>query len=62
MADRIRAGTMNAKYTHHTVQNALLDIMKDMILEQIKQNYMRLNISPYLQTNLKIPAKRNKLL
>ena len=37
VADRIRAGQMNAKYTHHMVKNALLDIMKDMILEQIKQ-------------------------
>lgn len=37
VAERIRFGPMNAKYTHHSVQNALLDIMKDMVLDQIKE-------------------------
>ena len=35
IAEKIRHGRANAKYTHHTIQNALLDIMKDMTLEQI---------------------------
>ena len=31
IAERIQYGPANAKYTHHTIQNALLDIMKDII-------------------------------
>ena len=37
IAERIRYGPTNGKYTHHTIQNALLDIMKDMTLEQIQE-------------------------
>ena len=37
IAERIQYGPANQKYTHHTIQNALLDIMKDMTLEQIRE-------------------------
>ena len=37
IAERIRCGPENAKYTHHTIQNASLDIMKDMTLKQIQE-------------------------
>ena len=37
IADRIRKGPNNAKYTHHSVQNALLKIMSDMILEELQK-------------------------
>ena len=37
VAERIRYRPENAKYTHHTIQNALLDIMKDMTLKQIQE-------------------------
>eukprot|EP00112_Aurelia_sp_Birch-Aquarium-sp1_P022749 Seg652.9 transcript_id=Seg652.9/GoldUCD/mRNA.D3Y31 product="Zinc finger MYM-type protein 1" protein_id=Seg652.9/GoldUCD/D3Y31 len=37
IAEKIRLGPKNAKYTHHSVQNAILDIMKEMVLEQIKE-------------------------
>ena len=37
MRSSTRYGPENAKYTHHTIQNALLDIMKYMTLEQIQE-------------------------
>ena len=36
-AERIQYGPAIAKYTHHTIQNAFLDIMMDMTLEQIQE-------------------------
>jgi hypothetical protein len=35
VARKIRSGPSNAKYTHHTVQNALLSIMAEIILQEI---------------------------
>ena len=37
IAERIQYGLANAKCTHHTIQNALLDVMKDMTLEQVQE-------------------------
>ena len=37
MRSSTRYGPENAKYTHHAIQSALLDIMKDMTLEQIQE-------------------------
>ena len=37
VAERIGSGPGNAKYIHHSVQNALLDKMKDMILKHAKE-------------------------
>ena len=37
VAEKICLGPKNAKYTHHSIQNAILDIMKEMVLEQIKE-------------------------
>ena len=64
VAERIRSGPMNAKYTHHTVQNAFLDIMKDMILEQIKQElheaeYFTLLADEFIHS-FKDTSKRNR--
>jgi hypothetical protein len=35
VARKIRNGPSNAKYTHHTVQNALISIMAEMVLQEI---------------------------
>lgn len=35
--NRLEYGPNNAKYTHHSIQNALLKIMSDTVLEQIKK-------------------------
>ena len=35
VATKIRSGPNNAKYTHHTVQNALLGIMAEMVVQEI---------------------------
>ena len=35
--ERISESVGNAKYTHHTVQNAILDIFCDIILDEIKE-------------------------
>ena len=59
---RIRAGSMNAKYTHHTVQNALLDIMKDMILEQIKQELHEAEYFTILTDESKVTSKKEQVV
>ena len=59
---RIRAGSMNAKYTHHTVQNALLDIMKDMILEQIKQELHEAEYFTILTDESKVNSRKEQVV
>ena len=36
LRSRLKEGPANAKYTHHSVQNALLEIMSDLVLQEIK--------------------------
>ena len=36
-AERVQYEPSNAKYTHHTIQNALLVITKDITLEQLRE-------------------------
>ena len=62
MADRIRAGPMNEKYTHHMVQNALLDIMKDIILEQIKQELDEAEYFTILADESKDTSKKEQVV
>ena len=62
VAERIRSGPMNAKYTHHTVQNAFLDIMKDMILEQIKQELHEAEYFTLLADESKDTSKKEQVV
>ena len=49
-------------HIHHSVQNALLDMIKDMILEQVKEELCASEFSLFFQMNQKTPAKKNKSL
>ena len=61
IAERIQYSPANAKYIHHTIHNALLDIMKDMTLEQIQEEVRKAVYFTVLANELKILAKRNRL-
>lgn len=62
VAERIRSGPMNAKYTHHSVQNALLGIMKDMILEQIKEELHEAEYFTILADESKDTSKKEQVV
>eukprot|EP00795_Rhopilema_esculentum_P017430 gene17430-biopygen6363 len=62
VADKIRTGPKNAKYTHHSVQNAILDIMKDMVLEQIKSELNKAQYFTVLSDESKDRSKKEQLV
>lgn len=47
VATKIPKGPLNAKYTFHSVQNASLNIMADMILEQVRDEIKSAKFLPY---------------
>jgi hypothetical protein len=62
IAERIRYGPTNAKYTHHTIQNALLDIMKDMTLEQIQEEVHKAVYFTVLADESKDTSKKEQVV
>ena len=62
IAERIQYRPANAKYTHHTIQNALLDIMKDMTLEQIWGELCKAVYFTILADQSKDTSKKSRLL
>jgi hypothetical protein len=62
IAERIRYGPTNAKYTHHTIQNALLDIMKDMTLEQIQEEVRKAVYFTVLADESKDTSKKEQVV
>ena len=62
IAERIQYGPANAKYTHHTIQNALLDIMKDMILEQIGEELRKAVYFTVLADESKDTSKKEQVV
>ena len=64
IAERIRYGPENAKYTHHTIQNALLDIIKDvdMTLEQIQEEVRKAVYFTVLADESKDASKKEQVV
>ena len=53
---------MNAKYTHYSVQNALLDFVKDMVLEQIKEELHEAKYFTILADESKDTCKKEQVV
>ena len=62
IAEIIRYIPTNAKYTHHTIQNALLDIMKDMTLEQIQEEVRKAVYFTVLADESKDTSKKDQVV
>ena len=62
IAERIQYGPANAKYTHHSIQNALLDIMKDMTLEQIREELPKAVYFTVLADESKNTSKKEQVV
>ena len=62
IAERIRYGPENAKYTHQIIQNALLDIMKDMTLEQIQEEVRKAVYFTVLADESKDTSKKEQVV
>ena len=62
IAERIRYGPESAKYTQHTIQNALLDIMKDMTLEQIQEEVRKAVYFTVLADESKDTSKKEQVV
>ena len=62
IAEKIRLGPKNAKYTHHSIQNAILDIMKEMVLEQIKEELHEAKYFTVLADESKDVSKKEQVV
>ena len=62
IAEKIRHGPANAKYTHHTIQNALLDIMNEMTLEQIQEEVHKAVYFTVLADESKDTSKKEQVV
>ena len=62
IAERIQYGPENAKYTHRTIQNALLDFMKDMTLEQIRKELRKAVYFTVLADESKDTSKKEQVV
>ena len=62
IAERIQYGPANAKYTHHNIQNALLDIMKDSTLEQIWEELRKAVYFNFLADESKDTSKKEQVV
>jgi len=61
VGNRLQHGPNNAKYTHHSVQNALLKIMSDMILDQIKKEITAANFFGLICDETKDLSKKEQI-
>ena len=61
IAERIKAGPKNAKYTHHNVQNALLEIMAQIILEEIQNEVQQAGYYSILADESKDVSKKEQV-
>ena len=65
VAAKIRIGPRNAKYTHytnHSLQNAILDIMKEMILQQIREELGKAQYFTVLSDESKDRSKKEQVV
>ena len=58
IARKIQKGPQNAKYTHHTIQNALLNIMSHLVLEQIAKELSEAEFFSIMADETKDVSKR----
>ena len=62
VAAKIRTGPRNAKYTHHSLQNDILDIMKEMILQQIREELGKAQYFTVLSDESKDRSKKEQVV
>ncbi|KAJ8030264.1 Zinc finger MYM-type protein 1 [Holothuria leucospilota] len=62
IAEKICSGSQNSKYTHHSVQNALLDIMKDMVFEEIREELNPAKFFAVLADESKDKSKKEQVV
>ena len=62
IAEKICVGPKNAKYTNHSIQNAILDIMKEMVLEQIKEELHEAKLFTVLADESKDVSKKEQVV
>jgi len=61
LEDRLENGPQNAKYTHHTVQDAILEILSDIILDEITEEIKEAEYFALLVDETKDLSKQEQL-
>ncbi|GBO18113.1 hypothetical protein AVEN_111151-1 [Araneus ventricosus] len=61
IARKIRHGPSNSKYTHHSIQNALLDIMAEDVVNEISKEVWKAEYFSMLADETKDMGKREQL-
>ena len=61
LEDRLENGPQNAKYTHHTVRDAILEILSDIILDEIKEEIKEAEYFALLVDETKDLSKQEQL-
>ena len=62
LEDRLENWPQNAKYTHHTVQDAILEILSDIILDKITEEIKAAEYFALLVDETKDLPKKSSLL
>ena len=61
LEDRLENGPQNAKYTHHTIQDAILEIFSDIILDEITKEINEAEYFALLVDETKDLSKQEQL-
>ena len=61
LKDRLENGPQNAKCTHHTVQDAILEILRDIILDKITKEIQEAEYFTLLVDETKDSSKQEQL-
>lgn len=61
LQERLDEGPQNAKYTHHSVQNAILEILSDIILDEITEEVKEAEYFALLVDETKDLSKKEQL-
>ena len=61
LEDRLENGPQNAKYTHHTIQDAILEIFSDIILDEITKKIKEAEYFALLVDETKDLSKQEQL-
>jgi hypothetical protein len=61
LEDRLENGPQNAKYTHHTIQDAILEIFSDITLDEITKEIKEAEYFALLVDETKDLSKQEQL-
>ena len=61
VAKKIKHGPKNAKYTHHSIQNALFDVMADMVRKEIRDEISQATYFALLVDESKDVSKKEQI-